>query len=196
MTDDQERLRGALLRVAVALKQADVPFALAGGYAGWALGGPEPEHDVDLVVARDQTERAEAVLRDAGLRVEQPSEDWLFKAYDGDAMVDVIYAMNGQSVDDHLLGRAVELSVLSVTMPVLCATDVVVTKVLALDEHACDFGKVLPTARALREQVDWQEVRDAAAGNPFAEAFLVLADKLDLSRGSASASTAASAPGS
>ena len=62
MTDEQEELRGALLRVAVALKEGDVPFALAGGYAAWALGGPEPEHDVDLVVAETQAQRAAQVL--------------------------------------------------------------------------------------------------------------------------------------
>ena len=50
------------------------------------------------------------------------------------------------------------LPVLSVHMPVLRATDIVVTKLMALDEHYCDFSRMLPVARALREQVDWPEV--------------------------------------
>jgi len=46
----QEGLRTALKRVAVGLKETEVPFALAGGYAVWARGGPEPDHDVDFLL--------------------------------------------------------------------------------------------------------------------------------------------------
>ena len=34
--------------------------------------------------------------------------------------------------------------------------------------------------RALREQVDWAEVRARTAASPFAEAFLLLVDRLGL----------------
>jgi hypothetical protein len=70
------------------------------------------------------------------------------------------------------------MPVLSVHMPVLTATDIVVTKLLALDEHYCDFGRMLPVARALREQVDWPHVRGAAEGNDFAVVFLQLLRRL------------------
>ena len=180
MTGEQESLREALKRVAVALKQGEVGFALGGGYAGWALGGPEPEHDVDFLVAQSDAEPAEQVLADAGLRVEHPPEDWLFKVYDGDAMVDVIFIVNGVPVDQPLLDRAQDVEVLSVRMPVLSATDLVVTKMLALTEHSCDYGKVLPSARALREQVDWAGVRRQTAHNPYAAALLHLLEQLEV----------------
>jgi hypothetical protein len=70
--------------------------------------------------------------------------------------------------------------VLSVQMPVLAATDIVVTKLMAPDEHYCDFSRMLPVARALREQVDWPEVRRAVADNDFAVVFLDLLDRLDV----------------
>jgi isocitrate dehydrogenase kinase/phosphatase len=70
--------------------------------------------------------------------------------------------------------------VLSVQMPVLAATDIVVTKLMTLDEHYCDFSRLLPVARALREQVDWPEVRRAVAENDFAVVFLDLLDRLDV----------------
>jgi hypothetical protein len=63
-------------------------------------------------------------------------------------------------------------------MPVLTATDVLVTKLNALDEHYCDFSRLLPVARALREQVDWAHVRRGAAANDFAVVFLVLLERL------------------
>jgi hypothetical protein len=83
-------------------------------------------------------------------------------------------------VETDLIDRAETLPVLSVHMPVLRATDIVVTKLMALDEHYCDFSRMLPVARALREQVDWAEVRKAVVDNPFAEVFLELLDRLDV----------------
>jgi allantoicase len=68
-------------------------------------------------------------------------------------------------------------------MPVLTATDVVVTKLMALDEHYCDFARLLPVARALREQVDWATVRREVAGNDFAVVFLQLLDRLSVTDG-------------
>ena len=180
VSDQQQALREALKRTAVALKEGGVAFALGGGYAGWALGGPEPEHDVDFLVTEADAVRAEQVLGDAGLRVEQPPEDWLFKVFDGDAMVDLIYRTAGDPVEQPLLDRSQDLEVLSVRMPVLSATDLVVTKMLALTEHACDYGKVLPSARALREQVDWARVRERTAHNPFATSLVFLLEQLEV----------------
>ena len=178
MTDEREALREALKRTAVELKQGKVAFALGGGYAAWALGGPEPEHDVDFVVAETDREHAARVLQDAGLQIEHPPEDWLFKVFLDGAMVDVIHRIGGAPVDPELLERAVETEVLSVRMPVLAATDLLAGKMLALSEHTCDYGKVLPSARALREQVEWDRLRDEVADNPYAEAFLVLVQRL------------------
>lgn len=93
---------------------------------------------------------------------------------------DVLWQISGRPVDDALVGRAGELRVLSVGMPVLSATDVVVTKLRTLDEHYCDYAKLLPVARALREQVDWARVRQATEDNDFAAAFLVLLDRLGI----------------
>ncbi len=180
MSDEQDGLREALKRTAVALKQGNVAFALGGGYAGWALGGPEPEHDVDFLVAEDDAEQAVRVLAEAGLRVEHPPEDWLFKVFDGDSMVDVIFRVTGTPVEPSLLARSQELDVLSVHMPVLGATDLLATKMLALSEHACDFGKVLPAARSLREQVDWERLRRDTEHTPYALAFLFLVERLGI----------------
>ena len=180
VSEEQQDLRDALKRVAVALKQGEVGFALGGGYAGWALGGPEPEHDVDFLVAAADVADAERALAEAGLRLEHPPEDWLFKAYDGEAMVDLIFRVNGTPVDDGLLDRAEDAEVLSVQMPVLSATDLVVTKALALSEHSCDYGKVLPSARALREQVDWARVREQVEPNVFARGLMLVLEQLEV----------------
>ena len=175
----QTQLREALKRVAVALKQGELSFALAGGYALWARGGPEPEHDVDFVVAEEDRERAAELLRDAGLEVVQPPEDWLFKVDCGEeAVVDVLFRLGGVPVERGMLREVDELEVESVMMPVLAATTLLTTKLNALDEHDCDLAKVLPAARAVREQVDWAEVARQTDGNHFAAVALVLLDRL------------------
>jgi hypothetical protein len=81
-------------------------------------------------------------------------------------------------VEGDLIDRSEVLPVLSVQMPVLTATDIIVTKLMALDEHYCDFSRMLPVARALREQVDWETVQREVAGNDFAVVFLDLLDRL------------------
>jgi hypothetical protein len=83
-------------------------------------------------------------------------------------------------VANDLIDRAEEMPVLSVHMPVLEATDIVVTKVMALTEHYCDYGRLLPVARAMREQVDWSDVRRRVADNDFAVVFLVLLERLGI----------------
>ncbi len=175
---DRDEIRDLLKRTGVALKQADVPFALCGGYAAWVRGAPEPDHDADFLVPQADAGRAAEVLADAGLEVVHPAEDWLVKVVQGQSFVDVLWRTCGVPVETDLVERAEVLPVLSVQMPVLAATDIVVTKLMALDEHYCDFARMLPVARALREQVDWDRVRAGVADNDFAVVFLLLLDRL------------------
>jgi hypothetical protein len=177
---DRETVRDLLKRTAVALKQAGVPFALCGGYAAWVRGAPEPDHDADFLVPADDAERAAAALVDAGLPVVEPAEDWLIKVVTDGAFIDVLWRTCGAPVAHELIDRAEDMSVLSVHMPVLEATDIIVTKLMALDEHYCDYGRLLPVARAMREQVDWADVRRRVADNDFAAVFLVLLERLGI----------------
>ena len=58
--------------------------------------------------------------------------------------------------------------------------DVFTTKLLALTEQEPDYGDVLELARALREQVDWDEVRARTHSSPFARAFFTLTEELGI----------------
>ena len=180
MGDEQANLREALKRVATALKETGVPFALAGGYAAWARGGPEPDHDVDFLVTPDDADKFPGLLGEQALQIVKPPEDWLFKVFTDDAMVDVLYRAAGSREVRPVLERATEAEVLSVWMPVLSATDILVQKLAVLSERYCDLTGVLPSARALREQVDWDLVRRSVAGNPYAEVTLALLERLEV----------------
>jgi predicted nucleotidyltransferase len=177
---DFEILLDGMKRAASALRDAEIPFMLAGGLASWARGGPPTEHDVDFMLKPDDIDAAEEVLGSAGFRVEQPPEEWLRKAYLGECMIDLIHRPVDLVVDDEMLARADELEVQAVRMPVMAADDLLVTKVLALSEHHADFESVLEVARSLREQIDWGSVRTRTATSPFGRAFVVLAEGLEL----------------
>jgi Nucleotidyl transferase of unknown function (DUF2204) len=183
---DFEVILETLKKAAGALRDAEVPFALGGGLAVWARGGPKTEHDVDFFVKPEDAPRAQQALVAAGLRAETPPEGWLLKAWDGDVLVDLIYEPRGGPVDDELFGRADELDVYAVTMLVASLDDVVVTKLLALSEQNLDYSNVLETARAVREQLDWDEIRRRCDDSPYAKAFLVLVEELGVAPGQAS----------
>jgi hypothetical protein len=174
------RLREALRGAASALKENGPRFALAGSYALWAYGAPEPSHDVDLVVTEAEAATAVATLTDAGFAVEHPPEDWLFKARTGDTVVDVLHRVNGVPVEPETLDCAEQRDVLAIAMPVLPPTMVVIQKLRALNEHHCDFAKLLPAVRAIRERLDWDRIRALTADNDYAVAFVVLAERLGL----------------
>ena len=168
-------------KAAVALKKADVPFAVCGGWAVYARGGPRSEHDADFaLLERDVPTALDALLAAGFTGDDEAPEDWLVKVWDRGNLVDLIFRLSGEPVSEDILDRAETVEVGSVQMPVLSATDLVVTKLLTYRDHYADFGSSLPMVRALREQVDWSQVRRRTSRSPFAEAFLFLADRLGL----------------
>lgn len=180
MSARQHQLREALRVSASALREHGPEFALAGSYALWVYGGPEPTHDVDLIVAEKDVEAAAQTLAKAGFDVDRPVEDWLFKARAGEVVVDVLHRLNGVAVDTATFAGAQEQPVLAVRMKVLLPTAVLTQKLRALNEHYCDFALLLPAVRAVRERVDWAALRADTAENDYAAAFLTLADRLGL----------------
>lgn len=177
--DRNQAILQAAKRTGALLKQTGHPFALAGSVAVYAHGGAQNlQHDVDFCVRPEDAEAVAEALREAGLVVLRPPEDWLLKATCLGQQVDLIFELAHQPVTSELLARAQELSVDSVHMPVLAPTDLMRSLLAAFSEHHCDFGAVLPIARALREKIDWDEVRRACAGSAMPDAFLYFLERL------------------
>jgi hypothetical protein len=175
-----ERLLTTLKLVAASLRAAEVPFALAGGLAAWARGGPPTEKDIDLLIREVDAERVHEALAAAGMRTEVPPEGWLVKAYDDDILIDLIFRPSGFVVDDELLDRCESLMVHAVQMRVMRTDDILTSKLLSLTEHHLDFAPALEIARALREQVEWDDVWDRSHASPFARAFFALLRELEI----------------
>jgi hypothetical protein len=102
------------------------------------------------------------------------------KAWDGDVLVDLIFQPKGMEIDDDALTRADVISVKSMDVAVMALEDVLATKLLSLNEHYLDFDSVLAISRALREQIDFAAVRRRTAESPFARAFFVMAEGLEI----------------
>lgn len=177
---DFESLLGSLKRAAAALRDADIPFAVGGGFATWARGGPETVHDVDFMIKEEDAARALEVLGAAGMRTDVPPEGWLVKVWDGDNLIDLVYRPSGIPITDEVLARCEETRVEAMLLPCLPTEDVLVTKLLSLDEHHLDYASILEGARALREQVDWEDVRVRTKDTPYGRAFFTLAEDLGI----------------
>jgi hypothetical protein len=176
-----EPLTDSLKRAAAALEAQRIPYLLGGGLGCWARGGPPSSNDIDLMLKRADAERALEALATAGMRPERPPEQWLFKAWDGDTLIDLIFEPAGMRVTDEVIERGEDLSVAGMQIRVMALDDILVTKLLALDEHSADYRDLLQIARGLREQVDWSALRERTSSSPFATAFFALADGLRIS---------------
>jgi putative nucleotidyltransferase-like protein len=175
-----EGLLEAMRKAAATLRDASIPFALAGGLAVWAHGGPDTDHDVDFIVKKDDVDRALEALEKDGFRGEKPPEGWLVKVYDGDCMIDLIFAPTGMKVDDDVLARADEMEVYAIRLRVLSVTDILATKLLALKEHELDYDSLLEIARSCREQVRWDDLRERTKDHPYALPFFTLVKELGI----------------
>ena len=178
--EEQQPLIATLKRAAYQLKETEIPFCLAGGFAVYARGGESVDHDIDFLIKHEDAERALAALKEIGFRTEVPPEGWLVKAFDGDNLIDMIYAPVQRPVTDETLADTDEIAVNACHMRVLSATELMVHKMLTWSAHYCDFARGLPLARSLREQIDWARVYQETVDSPYAHAFLVLIDRLEI----------------
>jgi hypothetical protein len=175
-----EEIVEAMKKAAGVLQEARIPFILGGGLAAWARGGPKTEHDVDFLIKPEDVDEAVRALAAAGHEHEQPPEGWLHKVFVDGVLVDLIYDPAGGPVSDDTIARAELTEVASLRIPVATLEDVMTTKLLALTEQLPDFSSVLEIARALREQIDWDAVRERTDSSPFAKAFFTLAEELGI----------------
>jgi hypothetical protein len=174
-------LAETLKKAAAALREAEVPFLLCGSMACWARGGPAlVTKDVDFCLKADDAERALGALAEAGMPTERPPEGWLYKAWDDDVLIDLLFCPAGVPVTDEILDHGDELNVMSVPMRVASIDDVISTKLLALNEHSLDLEQLLQIARSLREAIDWEEVRARTEDSPYARAFFTLVEALSI----------------
>jgi hypothetical protein len=180
-----EEIESSLKTAAAVLRDAGLDFALAGSVACWARGAPQSRNDLDFLVKPEDAEAALEALVQAGMRPERPPEGWLLKAWDraddgSETLVDLIFGPRGIDDVGQVLDRSELLPVAALDLPVVHIDDVMVMKLHAFDEHACDFAGILAIVRAVREQIAWDDVRARTEESPFARAFFTLVEGLGI----------------
>jgi hypothetical protein len=173
-----DQLLHTMMHVAAALRDAEVPYLLAGSFAVWARGGPPHHTDLDFAIKPEDVGRAIDVLEAAGLERRQTPEEWLAKVCEGDVQVDLIFDPAGVTIDDDVMDRGDDIEVHGMTFRVMAIDDVMTTKLFAFKEHYLDYESALEMARTMRELIDWDELRRRCAGYPYAQPFFTLAEEL------------------
>lgn len=179
-------VQNSLKESASILESTGCRFMLIGSVSAWVRGGPESSHDLDFGIKEEDLNKIVDAFVKAGYEIEFPPENWLVKAWkrgekgDGDIMVDLIYSADGMVFDDQVLDRADMLNVLSHPMLILSATDLIVMKLMSLREQNLNYTSVISTARAIREQIDWNEVESKCANSPYAQGFFTMAKGLGI----------------
>ena len=170
----------SLRRAVAGLREADVRYCLSGSVASWARGGPETVNDVDLIVAPEDVAEAVKALEATGMRSEVPPEGWLVKLWDGEVLIDLIHTVTGYASVEEILERSEVMRVASLDVPVAQMEDVLTPKLLAFDEHYLDYTGALRASRALREQIDWDVLREKTCHSPYAQGFFCLLEALEI----------------
>jgi predicted nucleotidyltransferase len=134
---DARELLDALRVATAALAEASIDALTIGGIAVAALSRPRWTHDIDLLVRPADALRALDALADAGMATEQTDPAWLFKAFHGDVLIDVIFRSHGDLyLDDEMVARSRIVEFGGVDLRVISPEDLVVFKALVHDERS------------------------------------------------------------
>jgi predicted nucleotidyltransferase len=134
---DEQRLLDVLDRVVATVERASLPYVIMGGIASASHGRPRWTHDIDLFVRPENARDVLAALRDEGFRTEEFDEYWLFKAFLGDVLVDVIFRSVGDIfLDDEMLDRAAKTDFRGRSITLIAPEDLLVIKALAHAEYS------------------------------------------------------------
>ena len=156
-TASPEEVFTDVLRAAVgALESNDVPYVLIGGVGSASLGRPRWTHDIDVLVAPVDADRALDVLAAAGFDPERTNPHWIYKATMQDVVVDVIFRTVGDIyLDDEMLAHAAGADFCGVAARVAAPEDQIVIKAIAHDEQSARHWNDALSLIASTE-VDWE----------------------------------------
>jgi predicted nucleotidyltransferase len=151
----EEVFAGVLADAVRTLESSDIDYVLIGGVGSAALGRPRWTHDIDVLVAPVQAERALDALAGAGFETERTNEHWIFKATLHGIVVDLIFRTVGDIyLDDEMVSHARSARFVDVAVRVASPEDQVVIKAIAHDEpSARHWNDALALLAAC--EIDW-----------------------------------------
>jgi hypothetical protein len=140
-------------------------FALGGAFAlAFYTGHWRNTKDLDLYVLPVDRQDVIAAVLSTGMsdyyEVESYDRSWIYRAYQDDIIVDIIWAMaNGRGdVDEIWLDEGDQISVQGEVLPVIPVEELIWGKIYVLQKERSDWPDVLNLLHASGPQVDWDHL--------------------------------------
>ncbi|MGA9520134.1 MAG: nucleotidyl transferase AbiEii/AbiGii toxin family protein [Myxococcaceae bacterium] len=154
--------RGAHLLAISSLKNAEIPFVVAGAYALHLYTGIYREtKDLDLFLKREHVDRALETLSEVGFRTEMSNPVWIAKAHaSDDYFADLIFSSgNGVAVVDDLWIERASPGVVHGT-PILVAPpeEIIWSKAFVCERERFDGADINHLILARGKQMDWKHL--------------------------------------
>lgn len=144
-----------------ALEESGIKYVVGGGIAVWAYGRRRETKDIDVFCRKKDAEAILSVLRSKGFRTEHSDDRWLYKAFRGDAMVDVIFEnTRGKGTDDLMLDNARFAPINSHRFRIMSPEDLIYIKIISLIENSPHWEDAFSIVINNYEKIDWQYLVD------------------------------------
>ena len=154
--------RGAHLLALSTLKNAEIPFVVAGAYALHLYTGIYRDtKDLDIFLKREHVERAMESLGSMGFQTNMHDPVWIAKAYANDEyFADLIFSSgNGVAiVDDHWIEAANPGVVHGLPILVAPAEDIIWSKAFVCERERFDGTDINHLILARGKQMDWKHL--------------------------------------
>jgi hypothetical protein len=151
-----------------ALKAADVPFLVGGGYATARHTRIDRRvKDLDLMIRRADWPLTARALRAVKIKTYLPFPHWLGKAVSRGALVDIIFSSGNAivAVDDEWFERAPSTKVLGFTVKLCPPEELLWSKSFIMERERFDGADVNHLIRACGRSLDWRHLCDRFRGH-------------------------------
>lgn len=139
-----------------ALDAIGIPYVVGGGTAVALFGRNRRTKDFDLFLNREILRPSMDVLSQAGFTTTDTEKKWLYKAWMGDKLVDLIVeSRGGIRIDDEVMLRSRMVEQHGVTFRVMSPEDVIFRKALTLTEGRPDWYDAISIIDRQQGQLDW-----------------------------------------
>lgn len=139
-----------------AIDKEKIPYVVGGGIAVWAYGRQRPTKDIDIFVKKKDADNILRIMRDIGFRTEHSDEKWLYKAFRGDAMVDVIFRNSrGDETDDVMIRNRRMAKIDSFKFKIMSPEDVIYIKIISLIKNSPHWEDAFSVAANNLDNIDW-----------------------------------------
>ncbi len=133
---DLQSLEKILFEAIDIVEDSGIPYALIGGVAVKSMGRPRVTHDIDLFVKPDDANRVLEVLEAKGFTSQKRDPYWLFKAWKGNILVDVIFKSSGDIYfDEEVQSHVRRMPMLGKYVNAISPEDFLVIKAAAHQEN-------------------------------------------------------------